>query len=119
MLHRLRNIGPGIVIAATGLGAGDLVAASVAGAKFGTALLWAAVVGALMKFAMNEGLARWQLATGTTLLEGWVHRLPRVISIYFFMIDGPSMIRTLMRLSPLDDNYERRLLAEVDELLRE
>lgn len=85
MLQRIRNIGPGIVIAATGLGAGDLIAASVAGAKYGTTLLWAAVIGAIMKFAMNEGLARWQLATGTTLLEGWVHRLPRFISIYFFI----------------------------------
>ncbi len=85
MLQRFRNIGPGIVIAATGLGAGDLIAASVAGAKYGTALLWAAVIGAIMKFAMNEGLARWQLATGTTLLEGWVHRLPRFVSIYFFI----------------------------------
>ena len=85
MLQRLRNIGPGIVIAATGLGAGDLIAASVAGAKYGTALLWAAVIGAVMKFALNEGLARWQLATGITLLEGWVHRLPRIISIYFFI----------------------------------
>ncbi len=37
-----------------------------------------------MKFAMNEGLARWQLATGTTLLEGWVQRLPRFVSIFFF-----------------------------------
>lgn len=85
MLQRLRNIGPGIVIAATGLGAGDLIAASVAGAKYGTALLWAVVIGAVMKFALNEGLARWQLATGTTLLEGWVHRLPRIVSIYFFI----------------------------------
>lgn len=82
---RIRDIGPGLVIAATGLGAGDLVAASVAGAKFGTAILWAAVLGAIMKFAMNEGLTRWQLATGTTLLEGWVQRLPRFVSIYFFI----------------------------------
>ena len=34
---------------------------------------------------MNEGLTRWQLATGTTLLEGWVQRLPKFISIYFFI----------------------------------
>ena len=26
---------------------------------------WAIVIGALMKFVLNEGLARWQLATGT------------------------------------------------------
>ena len=82
---RFRDLGPGIVIAATGLGAGDLIAASVAGAKYGMAVLWAAVVGAVLKFALNEGLARWQLATGTTLLEGWVRRLPRFWSVYFFI----------------------------------
>jgi len=32
-------------------------------------------VGALLKWYLNEGIARWQLATGTTLLEGWVTRL--------------------------------------------
>jgi Mn2+/Fe2+ NRAMP family transporter len=82
---RFRDIGPGLVIAATGLGAGDLVVASVAGAKYGTALLWAVLLGALMKFAMNEGLARWQLATGYTLLEGWILYLPRFVSVYFFV----------------------------------
>jgi Mn2+/Fe2+ NRAMP family transporter len=82
---RLRDLGPGIVIAATGLGAGDLIAASVAGARYGSAVLWAAVLGALLKFTLNEGLARWQLATGTTLLEGWVRRLPRFWSAYFFL----------------------------------
>ncbi|HAJ91400.1 MAG TPA: iron transporter [Gammaproteobacteria bacterium] len=74
-----------MVIAATGLGAGDLIAASVAGARFGTTILWAAILGALMKYVMNEGLTRWQLATGTTLLEGWVQRLPKFISIYFLI----------------------------------
>jgi len=37
----LKSYGPGIAVAATGVGAGDLVAASVAGAKFGTVILWA------------------------------------------------------------------------------
>jgi Mn2+/Fe2+ NRAMP family transporter len=84
-MRRLRDFGPGIVIAATGLGAGDLIAASVAGAKYGIAIIWAALLGALLKFTLNEGLARWQLATGTTLLEGWVRRLPRFWSVYFFV----------------------------------
>lgn len=82
---RWRDLGPGIVIAATGLGAGDLIAASVAGTRYGLGILWAALVGALLKFALNEGLARWQLATGNTLLEGWVRRLPRFWSVYFFV----------------------------------
>jgi predicted PurR-regulated permease PerM len=35
-----------------------------------------------------------------------------VISLYYFLADGPAMIRTLMRLSPLDDRYEEQLLTE-------
>lgn len=84
-MPRLRDIGPGIVIAATGLGAGDLIAASLAGAHYGTLIAWAAVLGAALKFVLNEGLARWQLATGSTLLQGWVHRLPAFWSYYFFV----------------------------------
>jgi len=82
-LNELKTIGPGIIIAATGVGAGDLIAASVSGARYGTTILWAAVVGAIIKFVINENLARWQLVTGTTLLEGWIWRLPRFVSIYF------------------------------------
>lgn len=78
-------IGPGIVIAATGLGAGDLIAASVAGARFGTALLWVVAAGALLKFVLNENLARWQLSTSTTVIEALVERLPRFWSLYFLI----------------------------------
>lgn len=35
-----------------------------------------------------------------------------IISLYYFLADGPGMIRTLMRLSPLDDRYEEQLLTE-------
>ena len=42
-----------------------------------------AVVGALLKFVLNEGLARWQLSTGTTLLEGWARYLGRWVQYLF------------------------------------
>ncbi len=71
----LALIGPGILVAATGVGAGDLATASFTGSKLGLAILWAVVLGAFLKFVLNEGLARWQLATGETLLEGAVSRL--------------------------------------------
>jgi len=77
--------GPGIIVAATGLGAGDIVAASAAGAQFGTTLLWAVIFGGVLKFVLTEGIGRWQLATNTTLLEGWIDRLPRVFSWYFLV----------------------------------
>jgi Mn2+/Fe2+ NRAMP family transporter len=66
----LAIIGPGLLVAATGVGAGDLATGAFAGSHLGTAVLWAVVVGALFKFTVNEGLARWQLATDSTLLEG-------------------------------------------------
>ena len=66
---------PGALLAATGVGAGDLLTGALAGAETGTVLLWAVIGGVLLKWVLTEGLARWQLATGTTLLEGWVWRL--------------------------------------------
>lgn len=54
------------------MGAADLATAAFAGSQLGTAILWAAALGAFLKFVINEGLARWQLATGETLLEGAV-----------------------------------------------
>ncbi|MCH7813776.1 MAG: Nramp family divalent metal transporter [Planctomycetes bacterium] len=64
-----------MLIAATGVGAGDLLTASLGGSAVGLTILWAAVAGAVLKWFLNEGIARWQMATGTTLLEGWVTKL--------------------------------------------
>ncbi|WTC16800.1 Nramp family divalent metal transporter [Streptomyces cellulosae] len=66
-----RYIGPGIVVAATGVGAGDLVATLIAGSNFGYTLLWAAVVGCLVKISLAEACGRWHLSTGRTLFDGW------------------------------------------------
>lgn len=79
----LRLVGPGIVVAATGVGAGDLVAAAKAGATFGLPVLWAAGLGAVLKFVLAEGVARWQLATGKTVLQGWTERFGRPVQIWF------------------------------------
>jgi len=80
-----RALGPGFVVAATGVGAGDLIAAAVAGQKFGLAVLWVVALGAVFKWVLNEGISRWQLATGTTLIEGWITRMPGWVGIYFFV----------------------------------
>ncbi|WP_181768644.1 Nramp family divalent metal transporter [Streptomyces albidus (ex Kaewkla and Franco 2022)] len=64
-------VGPGIVVAATGVGAGDLVATLIAGSKFGYTLMWAAVIGCIVKIALAEATGRWHLATGRTIFDGW------------------------------------------------
>jgi len=85
ILGLLFVVGPGIVVAATGVGAGDLVAAAKTGATYGVPLLWAAAFGALLKFFLAEGVARWQLATGTTVLEGWVRTFGRTVQVGFLI----------------------------------
>lgn len=41
-----------------------------------------------------------------------------VIALYYFLVDGPAMIRALMRLSPLDSRYERELLERFGQVSR-
>ena len=79
----LKLAGPGLVVAATGIGSGDVVSATVGGARYGVVLLWAIVAGAFFKFVLSEGIARWQLATGKTALEGWADYLPSWVKWYF------------------------------------
>lgn len=76
-------LGPGLLVAATGVGVGDIAGAGFAGSRLGYAILWAAVLGSFIKFVVNEGLTRWQLATGQTLLEGAVLRFGRPVQWFF------------------------------------
>lgn len=79
----LAIVGPGILVAATGVGAGDLATAAFTGNRLGLAVLWAVALGAFLKFVLNEGLTRWQLATGDTLLEGCVANFGTLFSWAF------------------------------------
>ncbi len=77
-------IGPGILVAATGVGAGDLATGAFTGANLGVAVLWAVLIGAFLKFVLTEGLARWQLATGDTVLEGCFTHFRKPVRWIFF-----------------------------------
>jgi Mn2+/Fe2+ NRAMP family transporter len=82
---KLSDIGPGLLLAATGIGVGDMVSSTIAGAEYGLTLVWALAAGVILKFAITEGAARWQLSTGTTLVEGWRDHLPRAALLVFFV----------------------------------
>ena len=41
-----------------------------------------------------------------------------IISLYYFLADGPGMIRALMQLSPLDESYEIELLEKFGSISR-
>lgn len=75
-------VGPGLLVAATGVGAGDLAAGVVAGSLYGLNFIWAVLVGIVIKFGLNEGVGRYHLATGQTIIDG-VHSLGRWASGFF------------------------------------
>lgn len=78
-----RMIGPGLLVAAAGIGAGDMVSATMAGSGYGLQLLWVVALAVFLKSFLNESIARWQLATGTTAVEGWCQQLPWWVRTYF------------------------------------
>ncbi|WP_037175073.1 Nramp family divalent metal transporter [Rhodococcoides fascians] len=75
-------VGPGLVVAATGIGAADLVATLVAGSRYGYALLWVIIVGVVMKVVLVEGAGRYTLASGNTIFQGW-RSLGKWTTVYF------------------------------------
>ena len=76
-------IGPGLLVAAAGIGAGDIVSSTMAASAHGLQLLWVVALAAFLKSFLNEGIARWQLATDTTAIEGWTAHLPWWVRVYF------------------------------------
>jgi Mn2+/Fe2+ NRAMP family transporter len=86
-LARMRSIGPGIVMAATGIGASDFFTGIWAGSQAGRGVLWAVIFGAILKYYLTEGIARKQILTGKSFIHLWMsegHALLRYpLPVYF------------------------------------
>ncbi len=67
----------------------------------------------LQKWLLAIGGATPQVAANTV-----IGLLVTIIAVYFFLADGNTMVRSVMKLSPLDDVYERELLSEFDQISR-
>ncbi len=57
-------------------------------------------------------------ATGAFLVQFVIGTVILIISTFFFLYDGPGMVKSIMELSPLDDRYEQELLLEFDRISR-
>ncbi len=57
-------------------------------------------------------------ATGSFLVKLIFGCVIMIVATFFFLYDGPSMVKTVMNLSPLDDAYEQELLLEFDRISR-
>lgn len=65
--------GPGAVMASVTIGSGETVFASRGGAVFGYAILWAFVLGIVMKGVANYAATRYLTLTGEHPIDRWAH----------------------------------------------
>ncbi|HEX5085329.1 MAG TPA: Nramp family divalent metal transporter [Blastocatellia bacterium] len=67
----LKRIGPGMILAASIVGSGELIATTTLGAKVGYTALWIIILSCLIKPVVQAELGRYVIATGETGLAGF------------------------------------------------
>lgn len=67
----LRRIGPGIILSASIVGSGELIATTTFGAEVGYVCLWVIVISCFIKPFVQSEMGRYTIATGETGLAGF------------------------------------------------
>ena len=75
LLGSVRHLGPGLILSASIVGSGELIATTVVGAKAGFITLWVILVSCLVKVAIQLEFGRHTIATGETTMQA-LNRLP-------------------------------------------
>lgn len=90
----LSRLGPGLVIAGSIVGSGELIGTTSTGGKAGYALLWLILIGCVIKVFVQVEFGRYSIVTGQTTMEG-LNELPGprskrfgnwIIWYWFFMV---------------------------------
>ncbi len=71
LLPSLKRIGPGMILAASIVGSGELIATTTLGAEVGYVALWVILLSCFIKPAVQAELGRYTIATGKTGLGGF------------------------------------------------
>jgi len=69
----MKRLGPGLIIAGSIVGSGELIATTKTGAQAGIALLWLIIVGCVIKVFVQIELGRYSLTCGETTLAALNH----------------------------------------------
>ncbi|NND05850.1 MAG: Nramp family divalent metal transporter [Saprospiraceae bacterium] len=80
----MKAVGPGLLVAAAGIGAGDMIIGIQLGLDFNLYYILAVLFICLIKYTLTEGIARYQLVTGTFLIKGWARTFPKFVHYSFF-----------------------------------
>ena len=69
----MRRIGPGMILSASIVGSGELIATTQLGAEVGYVCLWIIILSCFIKPAIQAEIGRYSIATGETGLAGFNH----------------------------------------------
>ena len=97
----IKSMGPGIIIALTWLGAGDLVDSAIAGGNYGYTLMWAMAIAIFIRFIFVSIIAKYQLCNqhNESLISGLKRLHPSlpiiiiVITLLFGHFYGSYMVK--------------------------
>src|SRR5947209_19865342 len=71
LFQALGQIGPGLVLAASIVGTGELINTTSLGAKAGFALLWLIILSCVIKVFVQVGLGRYAITDGRSTLAAF------------------------------------------------
>lgn len=97
--NRIKSIGPGLLVAAAGIGAGDMIIAIQTGLDFNLLFVATIVSTCVIKYVLTEGIARYQLASGHSVISAWTANFPiffRYLFFIFFLIWSVMVSAALM-----------------------
>ena len=97
----IKSMGPGIIIALTWLGAGDLVDSAIAGGNYGYTLMWAMAIAIFIRFIFVSIIAKYQLCNqhNESLISGLKRLHPSlpiiiiIIALLFGHFYGSYMVK--------------------------
>src|SRR5918995_1512121 len=92
----VRYLGPGLILSASIVGSGELIATTTLGAQAGFVLLWLVIFSTLVKVAVQVELARWTISTGQPALTGYNKVPPK-----FGPVGWLNLLWVLMALSKI------------------
>lgn len=81
-LLNLKQLGPGLIFAGAAIGVSHLVQSTRAGADFGLGLIWALLLVNFCKYPFFQFGPRYSLATGESLLDGYLKMGKGLLWIY-------------------------------------
>jgi manganese transport protein len=97
----MKRIGPGMILAASIVGSGELIATTTLGAEVGYVALWLVVISCLIKPVIQAELGRYAIATGEPTLEGLGRVPPRFRGGWIPIAWGLMTLMTLLQVGAM------------------